>query len=373
MGELHEEKVSMLIDWLTVTFHHVEVAEVKELLGLGHLIWEDGGFKQNGYLMAESMEGLTLSYGANHELMAHTVNLSISGSGCRYLEQTIESWQELLRSFIEACQEGKRKLNFTRIDIAIDDKREESEETMSIGFILGKVRGGECVSRFRKIGLKFSEKIKHPNEPVEEYEEVLTLGSRSSEVFFRIYDKRLEQLAKLKNALKSRREELKAGLPSRWIRFELEIKGNHANTVGGMLAYDMDMGKLALGILNNNLELRDVAYKRNGELAEKKFWTANEKWRSLIGEVEKVQLSKAPKSLALEQKILYIEKACGKTLAMIRKAEIGISRVKLNEEKKVVGIQTPQILSHIILEGRERLDHKDEQIVSEYVAKMASK
>jgi len=359
----------MLIDWVTATFHHVTVDEVKLLLNLEEQLWEEGGrFRQHGYLTSESIGGITLSSGSDHEGMKHTVNVVVSGNGCRFLEEHIKSWPELFQSFYLSCEEHSRKLNFTRIDLAIDDRREADELTMAIDWLHDKIVSGECKTRIKNVAFKNGRKIRQPGEEEEKNEELLTLGSRSSETYIRIYNKRLEQLSKLRQAPKDKQEEMRRLIPDRWDRLEIEIKGDKANQVGRMVADDLDMSHLALGILNNNLELVDRTYLKNGALKKKRSWVTNPKWKAFIGEVEKIKLVTEPKNLNLEQKILYIEKAHGKTLAMIDRAEKGLTVLKKDDSNQLIGMSRPKILDTIIRESKDKLDTKDYHLVAEYVA-----
>lgn len=125
----------------------------------------------------------------------------------------------------------------SRIDLAIDTK----SEGLSIRKLALFTR-----KNLPEMGVKSFSHIKS-----HEGGETLYLGSRTSELFMRIYNKAAEQGNKPEN-------------PKDWIRIELECKGERAKQIGVMVALRTDNEIVALtrGLVKSMADFPDKAWQR---------------------------------------------------------------------------------------------------------------
>lgn len=105
-----------------------------------------------------------------------------------------------------------------RIDIAIDD----FEKKLNLNKMMADARAARCRTRMSEIG--FYESINSASA----VQTGLTMyvGSRSSDIYFRYYDKRLESI---KSGISAE------DLPSHWVRGEIEVKGRAAKKLSALL------------------------------------------------------------------------------------------------------------------------------------------
>ena len=154
----------------------------------------------------------------------------------------------------------------TRLDLAIDDKNEPYFMLPELQLILEMQR---FVSKFRSWRL-----VKDSTTSGDLVGATLYLGSRQSDIMLRIYDKQLEQIAKgVKDA---------DAVP--WIRWELELKNEYANTVLTDFLNGSDVGSLCFGILSTYFRI--IIF----DDSNKSRCSIDEKWESFLGEVSHIQL-----------------------------------------------------------------------------------
>lgn len=138
--------------------------------------------------------------------------------------------------------------HITRLDLAVDDL---GAEFFTLPELSGILASDGFVSRFRK----WKELIKRQNGSVC-IGHTIYLGSRSSAIMLRVYDKQLEQNEKL----------LKSGespILQPWVRWELELKEERAQQTADLLISGLSLNDVTFGILSNYLRLiqRDNARK----------------------------------------------------------------------------------------------------------------
>lgn len=154
----------------------------------------------------------------------------------------------------------------TRLDLAIDDKYDPYYDLPELQNILEEQR---FVSKFRSWRL-----VKDSTTSGELVGATLYLGSRQSDIMLRIYDKQLEQIAKgVKDA---------DTVP--WIRWELELKNEYANTVLTDLLNGTDVGSLCFNILSTYFRI--IVF----DDSNKSRCSTEEKWDDFIGAVSRIQL-----------------------------------------------------------------------------------
>ncbi len=201
---LNGSESGFLIDWLAFTTREHEPDEVIDILGLKGMDWE----RANGlYRYEEGLywQNIKILFGSKAEEMKGTVNVQMSGKGCRAYETFGAcDWLGLFRLH----QKGAIKA--TRIDPAFDDRDlvlnlfKLAEDTELLEEHEGKMRFARIVSEFK------SAKVEHflPDRRGM----IILWGSRSSNTFFRIYDKAKQLKQHHMN----------------WIRFEMQLRDLHA-------------------------------------------------------------------------------------------------------------------------------------------------
>jgi phage replication initiation protein len=210
----------VLIDHLRATFpptlDALERAKMQFGPGLEWVEMERGGFFFDRCLRRGHV---SIYYDGKVETNQGMVLVEVSGQGCRQLESEgllpvaceangfLGGW----RGFLDELQE--LGCTFPRVDFALDD----TDGRLSLETIEAAWKAGNCASRFRSM------------EPHTKYTRngdlvghTLNFGDRTSQMFVRIYNKRLEQIVK--------GEEVPH---AQWVRTEVEAKGKGAAALVG--------------------------------------------------------------------------------------------------------------------------------------------
>lgn len=131
----------------------------------------------------------------------------------------------------------RHKHRCSRIDLALDAKN----EGLSILRLASYVRRGKAITQ--------TEKYSHIKS--QDGGETLYIGSRTSEMFLRVYNKAAEQGNKPEN-------------PDDWIRIELECKGERAKQIGAVLASSSEahMTTFARGLIKDFIDFPYGVWRR---------------------------------------------------------------------------------------------------------------
>lgn len=210
----------IIYDWITFTSKiHSEVSIV-EFLGLKDLHFENlKGFY--GYRDRLYYEGISIHYNGRADM---GVCVEISGKGCRTFEKYGNAdydaiFDEILSNYSD--DSDKRQMNITRLDIAYDD----FNEILDLPLLCTETQKQHFVSRFKDWEVIFGNKGIAVNH-----------GSKCSNVYIRIYDKRLEQ-------------KVEKIIPH-WVRCELQIRKECAL---GFIKLKDTVEKKYFMVLNNYL------------------------------------------------------------------------------------------------------------------------
>lgn len=253
---LPEKNNVFLIDWLTFTAHGETVEYIKYLLGLDDpsIPWEDIEKFRNGYPMQCYWNGITISYGADDEKyykdpakarsdMGICVNLS--GTGCRAFETYGSgNWFSLLSylfrntDYLVESQHVFKRYNITRLDLAYDDH---------IGLIdIYKIEQ-DTRDRYYTSKSKYSEITWSDNQNDDIRGLTVQIGSDSSDIKIRIYDKAAERCIK----------------DCHWVRVELQLRRDLAQNAAAQILVSEHIGKTTSGILRNYLVFRSPSDDSN--------------------------------------------------------------------------------------------------------------
>jgi DNA relaxase NicK len=162
------------------------------------------------------------------------------------------------------------------------------------------------------------------------------LGSRLSDGFARIYDKRAEVLARMNHD--ERRAALASKqIPEHWVRFELELKRNQAHTVAlGLLSAEIPQ-EYALGVLRGKIDFKATSgnnrVRRRGAIR----W-----WAEFTQSCAAVPIRIPRPVITIERIKSWVGHAVAPSIALLTRAYQG-------------GLEW---LDPLVREGEKRLDNK---------------
>lgn len=294
-------------DWLTLTIKpespNVTFEDCFRVLG-DHLLLTDlfakmvpvGRFAFFAWTIA--YENISLSCPTDDKFAEQGICLHISSQGLDYLTRYLKTYNITLKQWLgewrALCFDGYITKE-TRIDYAMDDIHFNGEKPiLTLKKVMDCRRKGEMSKKARVVDVldgstSVKERYKTVNkEPV--VGRTVYVGSRSSEVCCRFYDKYAEQLQK--------KEELPVGCTS-WTRCEFEFKGAKAMSVlNAFLDYDdVDFGKYMRGVVNGYCSFVVLNNENISRCSVKRWWA-----KFLGGCTEKFKLPhKAPARSALSR------------------------------------------------------------------------
>lgn len=224
--------IEFSVDWINYTALHLGTRVLTEIAYPMNTPEWINAIPARGYTSGlQNRNGVRLSWhtkrndmGAHVQYSGQTLN--------KYYEQGITARTIALRHEVE----GDR---CSRIDLAIDCHN----SALNIGKLASDVKSGNG---------EFSSKV-YSHIVSQDGGETLYLGSRTSELFLRIYNKSAEQ-----------------AISGDWVRIELECKGSRAHDIGHRLAYESEQGMVTLtrGLIKHQAAFDDTIWAQIvGELA----------------------------------------------------------------------------------------------------------
>lgn len=284
------------IDYLEFTIWDYDPQGViKYILELSPEDFEDTGRGGGGYpkMLKANFGDIRILYGAaNSDVMG--IHVTIPGDGCKSLFGRVLP-TDLFANLLENAA------SITRIDMALDNigdifyyPKDLNEYVMQ-----GKVK-----SKWRT----FSPYQSKSMQTGELTGDTVYLGSTSSDLFCRVYDKKLER---------NRINETDKKIDMEWVRWELVFKEDRAQAVVERLAEtDYALGDVIAGVLKNYFNILQP-----GADSHRDRWKLDSKWAEFIGEIEPIRLYRVVK----EKDILSVEhwlvKQCMPSLAAIFEVE----------------------------------------------------
>lgn len=210
----------IIYDYLTFTSKIHNHTSIIDLLGLHDVQFENlKGFY--GYQDRLYFDGISIHYNGRDDM---GICVEMSGKGCRTWEKYGNSdydglFAEILANYSDDSE--KRQMNLTRLDVAYDD----FTKVLDLPLLCRETQNKNFVSRFKDWEVIFGNKGIAVNH-----------GSTKSNVYVRIYDKRLEQKVDKKI--------------EHWVRCELQIR--HECAIGFIMLKDT-VQKKYFDVLNNYL------------------------------------------------------------------------------------------------------------------------
>lgn len=236
------------------------------------------------------------------------INTSISGKGCRYMEsQGQDLWSLVFRLARSA------RINITRLDLALDTN------VKLIDKIRAKIDKKEYISKSRSISY-ICKSGKNSTRT-----ETIYIGSRSSDLMIRIYDKAVEQgLAEID-----------------WERWEIVLKKDKIKEA---------IPLLKKGISQTFKDILFTYFRPVQRIESNKSRSKICNWYlKFLGQVKKISLYKDPAQRTIEDKWNWIEKQVAPTLALLSLA-----------------FDNTEFLSGLALGNTERIKQKDLELVRKY-------
>lgn len=277
---LKEQNNVFLIDWITVVFHNASVPLIQSILGLSapDVPWETEQAFRNGYPCRTTYKHINILWGADEERFYKSdekksasdkvrtdmgICLDISGQGCREFENV--EGNDWLKFLHDICDRDF-KTTITRLDLAYDDHI----GTLDLYRIAQDVQERNYTSPSKKAQIIWSDDQVHDVNGLTVY-----IGSKSSDVMVRIYDKAAER---------------EFGSERHWVRCELQLRHDRCIAAAAEILKQQHIGRTVSGILRNYLLFREPS----GTDDNKSRWPVAPYWDRVLLDMERVRLWISP-------------------------------------------------------------------------------
>lgn len=294
MSVLHENKAVsttsepqkniILVDWFSFTSRINSADEIKSVLGLSYpgVNWLEingcHGFKDRYYF-----NGISIHYNGSEKMgLQDLVWVEFSGQGCRAFEEFSRgcSWDELFNAIIFENED----YHLTRLDIAYDDW----EGVLDLPRMRKELDHHNVVTSFRKTPIEYDPQGS---------DLTIYFGSKKSDMLFRCYNKAAER---------NRSDEL-----DHWIRFEIQLRDDHAFEFLKKYIECSSLGKVFCGVVSNS-----VRFVIPSEDSNKSRWKTRKWWSAFIGSAEKISLyTKKDTDYNLYKLENYVINNCGNAVS----------------------------------------------------------
>ena len=285
------------IDWLEFTVFDFDWhIAISDLLGLDPQEFTDSGHGGGGYtyMLRCNFADIRVLFGARDEKTTKEmgVHFTIPGDGCRALFSRI-SPDKVIKTLLSYND----SVRITRLDLALDNIGQiyfyprELKEYYDDGLVKSRWKNWELVQSGK-------------NGQKELIGDTFYLGSRTSEMFCRVYDKTLERKAKDDYEV-----------PEHWVRWELVCKHDRAQAAAEQLNKSgFALGEVMFGILSNYFTL----LKENPNDSHKERWEIDERWSNFLGDVQPIRLFRVlRKEKTMDDKVDWVKKQVGPTISAI--------------------------------------------------------
>ena len=264
-----------LIDWLTVTFHGLQVWDVKQILGMNDVPWSLNNSFVNGYPLDLNFGHIHIRHGAENPAyyvdpkkarLDMGICLDMSGQGCREFESwSNKSWMDLITDIFRCGGVLGSRMSVTRLDLAYDDH----SMLLNIWRMRRDVEDRNYISKSKKSMIIWSD-----DQETDVHGLTLEIGSKKSPVLIRIYDKAAERGYKFER---------------HWIRVELQLRHDRAFEALKLLYQREAIGLVASGIVRNYCMFVTPTLDSN-----KARWPIADYWQRVLEGFEKIRVWRAP-------------------------------------------------------------------------------
>lgn len=265
-----------LIDWISVTFHGLQVWDVQHILGLTDSIpWQLNTTFINGYPLDLCFGHVHIRHGADRPeyyddpkkaRLDMGISLDVSGQGCRELESwSSKSWFDVIRDIFRCGGVLGARMKVTRLDLAYDDH----SGLLNMWQMKRDVEDRNYISKSKKSMIIWSDDQDSDIQGL-----TLQIGSKSSPVLIRIYDKAAER--------GYQREK-------HWIRVELQLRQDRAHEALKLLFQRESIGMVASGIIRNYCMFVSPTSDTN-----RARWPIADYWQRVLEGFEKLRVWSSP-------------------------------------------------------------------------------
>ena len=250
----------LLVDWLEFTcFQDCEELGSEERKKL-----EEWGFNLEKFEYLESGlmgykkrmwgEHTQILFAGNTGMKTHII---LSAKGVRTYEVNNKA-ENLI------CILTREDISFTRIDLALDIR----DDSIKFDKLLKYLNKNQIVTRFKKYKYVVEKQIEEDGQQI--LGETIYFGSRSSNIFVRIYDKAKQMQVE-----------------GSWIRIEIVYKDKHANALALYIAQGKkNLGELFSQTLNNYIRFVEKSNDSN-----KRRWKTADFWEKILEDSSRLKLS----------------------------------------------------------------------------------
>jgi Putative phage replication protein RstA len=342
-------KLYAIYDYVRIRFpSHDHEKIIKDVLQMNFKFFIDESKRFYGYKKQFVFSDITIMISEEDD--ERGTLLELKGKGCRRMEYMLEAQQRTWNDFFITCLtfEGV----FKRLDIAIND----TSGVISIEELTQKAGTEECdtiFSKFQKIASFETLKSEISDGKVGEGK-TLYIGSKSSEVYFCIYEKDYEQ-------------HIRKGIPIEDAdvknRFEIRLKGKRALVAINDLITNDDIEKTAFEIIN-----RYVCFYDEDKSKEQKDWDINYRWAWFIGNGRgKLRLTMQPEPYSIYRTQNWASNQVAPTISLLDKIDRfdgthlvnDIRKLKLPDKQKKIYEQYTASVYDVILTG-DSVESKEE-------------
>lgn len=297
------------IDYLgfTVT-ENLTVEKILNIFGLDLMEFEDCLKGSHGYKarMRHYTQPISILYDGSENM---GINVEITGSAIKYFMSCYNSkFPSVVVPFgVEGIEVNSFEFSMlsyllkdildighlTRFDIAIDDRgcqyftMAELSRIFNLGLYTSKFK------TFKEINKKSKREV---------LGSTIYLGSRQSDIMFRLYDKKAEQSNKTDKII-----------DYEWTRWEIELKGTRARAVALLLISGKTIADVSIGVLSHYLRI----IKRDNERDTR--CSSDEKWLLFLNDIQTIKICQPVREKTLEDKEKWIEKQVAPTLSALYK------------------------------------------------------
>lgn len=301
-----EKDNKIIVDWLQFTLLRDDGLQIVfRILRLNPADFEKLDKGGLGYKDQLINNNVRIYYNGNPGM---GINTSVSGKGCRYMEsQGIDLWSLLFRLAQSA------KINITRLDLALDTSVK----------LIDKVRKNIDSKKYISKSRSISYICKSGKDSTRT--ETIYIGSRSSDLMIRIYDKAIEQSLE--------------GID--WERWEIVLKKEKIKEAIPLLKKDISQ------------TFSDILYtyfRPLKKVESNKSRSKVESWYlKFLGKVEKISLYRDPSQKTIEDKWAWVEKQVAPTLSLL-----------------ALAFENTDFLAGIAQGNVDRIKQKDLELIKKY-------
>ena len=240
------------------------------------------------------------------------VTLQLSGQGCREMELVLDSCQLSWQDFLQALLFDFTDSRVTRLDIALDEPylgHEKTDEQFLLSDMITKVYQDEVSFRsirtWNHIG---GGNLKNLEDTESSQGISLYFGSRQSNLYFNFYEKRYELAKKEQISLEEALE-----IFGIWNRYELRFAHEKAQLAVEEYINGVDLGEIARGIINHEMQVYDGTNKFGAFLPD-------QKWQKLFGGTEPLKLRMKPEPYTIDRTVNWLMYQVANSLKLVEEA-----------------------------------------------------